>query len=569
MICCSAFIEVECSSENPRLCPNPNDDGDTGWKLGAETDERKRTNQNDEKAPPRKEEESPCAGAPTSAGPASSTCHHLCSLQLLARNDIGASGPENLGEAKGTRQTEEACDPNDTEEITEGLLFPNTSNIADQRDACCHRTTRSQASQLADGAPNDGGPSEEDVHSSRQNPKAQKYVSVSLPLSGAATSTYPGDRATVNIQVNPQDSSQDSDSDYELCPEITLTCTEEFSDDDLEYLECSDVMTDYSNALWQRDLQGTEHVFLLESDDEVMEFSECCLGECQPFLSEMGSGPGVSDNTGPMEATAGFCGHHSQPQEVRVRHRRASTHTPSSPHRGMTLTLGPQQDETSTVTDQGRSKLPLGSAENDYPGIRGETRDSNQAGEEFASGSLLGMDRALTEMEVKPLSGELEKSGMNQQRVETTAEKAAGEKDSRGKRGSEKPARARRPGVKGKPKQLAPHLKDSATEGTLKLLYPKEPDKHPLTQSDQKHSPRAKAEATDLNCHLRAGEGAIPTQAEQETKPPQTPARACPKEGNLNLEGEEVQVNNLFETSWVPDQSDHPQVRLLFLKITR
>ncbi|KAM5218176.1 alpha-protein kinase 2 [Hipposideros larvatus] len=554
MICCSASIEVEHSSESPQLSPNLKDDRDTGWPHGTETSEQKSTDQVDEKEPPYKEEERPSLGTPISADSPSSEFNHLRSLQLLASNDVSVSTSENLWDVKGTRQTEEACDPNDTEGITDGLLFPNSP---DKQDVCWHGTMQPKGAKLMGSALNN----DEDLNSSHQNPNVQKYISVSLPLLEAATSIYPGDEATVNKQDSPQVSSRDSDSDYELCPEITLTCTEEFSDDDLEYLECSDVMTDYSNAVWQWDLQGPEHVFLLESDDEVMEFSECCLGECGFFLSEMGPGPQVSDNTGPMEATAGFCGYHSQPQDMRVRCHQASTHSPSSPQTEMTLTLGPDHDGTSTVTDQGRDKLPIASAENDYPGIQGETRDSYQAGEEFASDNLFDMDKALTEGEVKRLSGELEKSGMNQC-LETTAEQRR-EKDFSSRRGSEKPARVRRPGIKGKPKKLSPNLKDSATAGTLHLLYPNEPVKHPPAQSEKKeHSLAKEEEATDRNSHFHAGEGAIPTQAEQEAKTLPTPPGILPKEGNLNLEGEGVQVNNLFETSWVPDQSDQPQVQI-------
>ncbi|XP_054580160.1 alpha-protein kinase 2 [Eptesicus fuscus] len=470
MICCSASIEVECASKDTQLTPNPQDDGDTGWKRETQTHEQKSPSRIDEDV------------------------YHL-----------------------GTAQ--------------------------------------SKLSKLTDGALNN----DEDLHSGHQNPKAQKYISASLPLSEAATSISPGDRATVDEQVSPQVSSTDSESDYELCPEITLTYTEEFSDDDLEYLECSDVMTDYSNAVWQRHLEGAECVFLLESDDEEVELSKYCLGECEPFFSEMGCGPPVSDNTGLMLASAGSCGDHSRSQGVRVRRLRASTPSPPAPHTGMTLTLGSHEDGTSTVTEQGRYKRPTTSAENDYPGIQGETRDSHRAGAEPASDNLLTVDKAGTHREVKRLSGELEKSGMNQS-LETVPENKVGEKDLQSKRSSEKPARARRPGMKGKPKKRSPSLKDGAAEGTLSHLSPQEPSKQPLAQSDKQESSHATEEAPDLNSQVRA-EGALLPQAEQDARRLQTPPGAPPKEESPNSEGEEVQVNDLFETSWAPDQSDHPQVQ--------
>ncbi|XP_059750465.1 alpha-protein kinase 2 isoform X2 [Balaenoptera ricei] len=459
------------------------------------------------------------------------------------------------------RQTEEACDPDNTEDIAEGLLCSNSSNIPDKQDVCGHRTVHSKLSRLMDGALDTNGPNEEVLNSSHQNPKVQKYISFSLPLMEAASS--PGDRATSNKPVSRPASSIDFDSDYELCSEITLTYTEEFSDDDLEYPECSDVMTDHSNAIWQRDLQGTERVFLLESDDEEMEFSECCLGGCEHFLSEMGCEPLVSDDTGPMDATAGLCGYHSASQEVEVRGSLTSMHSAASPQTGITLPVGPHQDGTSVVTDPGRHKPPTapGAAEVGYPGIQGETRDGHQAAKEFASDNLLNMDKAVTEREGKHLPGELGKSGMSQC-LETVAERRVGGKDLLSRRGSEKPARVRRPGIKGKAKTLNPNLEERATEASLNRLYPRGPVKHPLTPSDKRESSHAKAEATDLNSQFRAGGCAIPTQAEQGAKILQTPPGSLSKEGNLDLQGEGVWVKNVLETSSVPDWGDHPQVQI-------
>ncbi|XP_032149492.1 alpha-protein kinase 2 [Sapajus apella] len=562
MICCSASVEVECSSENPQLSPNLEDDRETGWKHETGTYEEESANQIDEKEHPYKEEESTSPGTPRSADSSPSKSHHSHSLQSLANLDISVSGSENPLGVKGTSQTGEAYDSGNTEEIADGLLFLNSSHIYEKQDGCCPKTMHSTASKFTDGGLNKDGPQDESLHSSQQNPKVQKYISLSLPLSEAAAHIYPGDSALVNKQPSPQVSSEDSDSDYELCPEITLTYTEEFSDDDLEYLECSDVMTDYSNAVWQRNLLGTEHVFLLESDDEEMEFSEHCLGGCEHFLSGMGCGPRVSGDAGPMVATAGFCGHHSQPQEVGVRSGRASTHGPSSPQTGMTLTLGPYQDGTSSVTELGRYKLPTAheTAENDYPGIQGETRDSHQAREEFASDNLLNMDESIREAEMKPLSGELQNSGMSQC-WETGAEKRVGEKDLWSKRGSQKPARGRRLGMKENPKKPNANLRESTTEGTLRLCYAEESAKHPLTQSDKRETSHATAAVTDWNSHADAGECAISTQAEQEAKTLQASTDSLSKERNTNCKGEGMHINTLFEISQVPDWRDHLQVQ--------
>nr|XP_060467789.1 alpha-protein kinase 2 [Panthera onca] len=560
MICSSASIEVKCSAENPQLSPNPKDGGDTGWKHAAESSMQEEANQLDEKEHPRRGEESVPSGSPVSADSPSSKFGCSSSVRLLANNDTGASGSENPLDVKGARRTKEARDPDSAEEVADGWLSSKSSNIPDKQHVYCHRAVHSKGSRPVDGALNSDGPHEDVLKSGHPNPRVQKYISFSLPLSVAATSDGPGDRATIQQQGSPQVSSEDSDSDYELCPEITLTCTEEFSDDDLEYLECSDVMTDYSNAVWQRDLEGTGQVFLLESNDEEMEFGSCCPGGREHFLSEMGCGPRVSDDMGPMDATSGFCGNHSQPQEVGVRSSQASTHSPSSLQTGMILTLGPPRDVTSTVTDQARCKLPTASeaAENDYPGIRRETRDSHQAGEEFTSDNLLNMDKAVTETAMKRLSGELENSGVDQW-LEIAAEKKVGDEVSLSKRGSEIPAGVRRPETKGKPKKLSPNLKESTTEGTLNLLYPKEPVKRPLAQSDKRDGPHAKAEAVDWNSQFRAGECAVPAQAQQETETLRIPLGPPPQGGNSNFEGEGVLVSTLSETSGVPDGSAHPQ----------
>ncbi|XP_041595637.1 alpha-protein kinase 2 isoform X3 [Vulpes lagopus] len=562
MICCSASVEVRCSAENPQLSPNLKDGRGPGWPPATEACAQGKTNQLGEKEPPCEGEECISAGSPVSADSPSAKFSPSCSLQLLANSDTSASRSENPLDVTGMRPMEEAPGPDDTEEVAVGLLFSDSSTIPTKQNVCYPRTAHSEVSRLRDGASGSDGLKEEVSDSGHPDPKAQKYISFSLPLSEAAASACPGDRDTIDQQGSPQVSSEDSDSDYELCPEITLTCTEEFSDDDLEYLECSDVMTDYSNAVWQRNLQGSEHVFLLESDDEEMEFGACCLGGCEHLLSEMGCGPRVSDDTGPMDATTGFCGYHSQPQEVGVRSSQASTHSPSSLQTGMILTWGPHRDTTSTVTDQGRHKPPTasGAAENDYPGIRGETRDSHQAGEEFPSDNLLNMDKAVIETAMKRLSGELEKPGVSQW-LEITAEKKVGDGGSLTKTGSEKPPRVKRPGMRGKPKKLSPNLKESATEGTRNLLYPKEPVKHPLTQSDKRDGLRAKAEAADRNSQFPAGEGAVPAPADQGAKTLQTPLGSGPQGANSDFQGEGVPVHRLFETSGVPGWSALPQVQ--------
>lgn len=557
MICCSASIEVQCPSEDRPLSPNPKDDGHTGWKRDTETYEQESPNHTDEEEHPYKEGEGITSGPPTSADAPSSKSSGAHSLQVSADHDPGASGSDNPLSVKDTRQTEEAGDAANTEGVADGLRFPNSSDAPDKQDVCGHRTVHSKVPRLTNGALDPEGPNEEGLNSSHQNARVQKYLSCSLPLTRADSSTPPGARP-----VSPPASSTDSDSDYELCPEITLTCAEEFSDDDLEYLECSDVMTDYSNAIWQRNLQGTERVFLLESDDEEMEFSECSLGGCERFFSELGRRPPVSDDTGPMDATAG---HHSPPQEVGGRSSPASTHIASSLRAGMPLPPGPQQDGLVTVTELGRYKPPAASeaAEDGYPGIQGETRDSHQAGKEFSGDNLLNMDKAVIGREGKHLSGESGQPGMRRH-LETTAERRAGEKDTWSRRGSENPARTQRPGIKGKAKRLNSSLEERTAEASLDRLCPKGPVKHPLTPSDKRDSSQAGAEGTDLKSQFPARGPAVPAQAEPEAKTLPTPPGSLAREETLRFLREGVWATDAFETRRVSGWRDHLQVRLRF-----
>ncbi|XP_073925836.1 alpha-protein kinase 2 isoform X3 [Castor canadensis] len=543
MICCSASLEVKSSSENPQCSPDLRHGTVMGWKCETETYE--------EEHPCKEEEEHASWGDPPPPDSSPRKFSPICSPQVLANHDIIAPSSENPLDVKGTIPKAEAYDPNNTEES-----FLNSNNIPDKHNVCCYRTVCPTASPLVDGGLSDDGPREEAIASSHENPKAQKYISFSVPLSEAIACIYPGDSASVNKH---QVSSEDSDSDYELCPEITLTYMEEFSDDDLEYLECSDVMTDYSNAIWQQSLQGTEHVFLLESHDEEMEFSECDLGGCEHFLREMGCGPQVSGDMRPMAAITAVCGYHSQPQEVGVRDR-VSRHSPSSLQTGMTLTLGPHQDGMGTVTGQGSCPLPTASeaAEDDCPGIPGETRDRHQAGEEFPSDNLLTMDKAATEAEVKPLSGGSDKSGMRQG-SESLAEKRPEEKHAVLRRGPQRPTRVWWSAMKGNTKKLT--HKESAPDGIFNPLL-KEPKQHPLNRSHQRETLPTKAGAPCRNSHSHAQPCAISSSAERDMETVPLPADSLSKERDTSFEGEVMQVNGLFDTHQIPDQSAHLQVQI-------
>ncbi|MEJ1283909.1 alpha-kinase 2 [Cricetulus griseus] len=480
--------------------------------------------------------------------------NHSCSPQIVANYEPGVSNSEDPPDVEETRQRTEPYNPNNTQENS----F-HSDNTTGKQDASQHRIVHTTDPGLIGDGLGSKGSKEEGATLGHQNPKAQKYISFSLPLPEAAPCPYPGDSNSISLQPGPQVSSEDSDSDYELCPEITLTYMEEFSDDDLEYLECSDVMTDYSNAVWQRSLLGTDRDFLLESDDEEMEFNECGLGGCEHFISEMGCGPRVSGDMGPTNATTGLCSYHSQPQEVGVRSSGTSRHSPLPLHAGMTLTLGPHQDGTAKMTEPGRAPLPAASeaVENDCPGIRGETRDNPEAEEEFSSDSLQTMDKAETEAGVKSLSRGSEKSEVKQSLKSLDGERAD-EKHQGSRKAAPRPTRVRRPGMKANAKKQL--LKDNAPKGTLDPL-PKESTRHPLTGSYGGEPTQSEAGAPGWNSHIHA-ELCIPIPAEQDSKTPRPPADPLPNEGDTRFEGEGELFTKLSEASQTPDQTDHLQMQI-------
>ncbi|XP_048219470.1 alpha-protein kinase 2 [Perognathus longimembris pacificus] len=525
MVCCSASLEVESASETPPASPAGGGRGGTGQTCERDTDEEEQ---------PCKEGESISPETPTSPDSSPAKLNDLLhSPQVLADPDNGSRASDNPLDVRGTRPTAVASDPRNTGDSS--LPSNNTPGSCVRYQ---HRTVHS-----TDDGPRDDSPHEEPSTPSHPNPKAHKYISFSLPLSEATAGIYPDDRPAGSRHFPHQLSSGDSDSDYELCPEITLTCTEEFSDDDLEYLECSDVMTDSSNAVWQGSLQGTGRAFLFESDDEELELSECGLGGGERFLSEMGCGPQVSGDRELMDATPGFRGDHSQSPGVGIGSSRASMLSPSAPPRGMTLTLGPHQDGAAAPFP---SALEV--AEHACPGIQGETRDSHHAGEESTRDDLLREDKAAREAEGKPLSGGSGTSEMKQSPVspaEETSERHAGSR-----RGTPRPTKGGCPRMKGNAKKLI--WKESSPEGTLNPPS-QEPRTHPRTQSNQKQTLHTKARHRRQNSHLHLRSCATSPTTERDS---------LSKEEDPRFQGERVQAYDLFETHRIPDHSHHLQVQI-------
>uniref|UniRef100_A0A4X2K7E0 Alpha-protein kinase 2 n=1 Tax=Vombatus ursinus TaxID=29139 RepID=A0A4X2K7E0_VOMUR len=544
MICCSAFIEVECFSENPQLNPHLRED--------AEMCKKDNSHQINEKEQLFQEKGDATKDTFTLSGSSFPRFRGSCLSQLQSDNDNVSHRPEKDAGIKSTIQAQENCsNHNYTEENAFNLVFPKGRSEADSLEKCCSGLVHSKPSRLIDDCVTSYGHNDEVLPASHQDSKIQKYISFSMAL--PEETIYPVNSSTTKQNVSPEISSEDSDTDFELCPEINLTCTE-FSDDDLEYLECSDVMTDYSNVIWQEDLRGNDPVFLLERDDEETKFREGCLGGCEH--SEMACQCQVSDNIVPMDTTIGFCGHHSKLQEVAGRSS-LPIYSQYSLQPGMTLILGHLQEETSPVKDQERYKLPVTSIANgsDQPGMKGENADSHQAGESLAIDSLMNMDK--TPGEMMPQTHELEKPVTNQP-VENPAKKSV-EGDLTRMKGSQKLVRVRRPGAKGKPRKLNTNLKENATDGTLNLPGPGEVRGLELRPGDTRESFHKEAEAIHLNSQFHGGEYAISTQAQQRTETLPTPAESLPTERETELKKKGKCTKGLLETDQVVNQHVHPQ----------
>ncbi|XP_074851822.1 alpha-protein kinase 2 isoform X2 [Carettochelys insculpta] len=271
------------------------------------------------------------------------------------------------------------------------------SDIAGKATKCCSRQGCPKSKSLISNHTDNCCLNAEDLVSSLTTEHAKPYEQNSLKLLTENTqSNYQANIPIGNQHNFVEDTSQIWDSNFELYPSKTLISAAELSDDNLEYLECSDVMTDLANEIWEKKLR-----FLLESDNEEdMKLSKDCDG-CDYFLSGMPCLFQVSDNTVPMDTTIGFCGYQSKSKEVAVR-RDLSTYSQSTFQTGMTLTVGQHQDKTTTMKDKENYKLPIASTaiENDNPRIEEENNTNNHLVADFPLGkSSQNMDGILAKVE--------------------------------------------------------------------------------------------------------------------------------------------------------------------------
>ncbi|OWK51156.1 Alpha-protein kinase 2 [Lonchura striata] len=202
--------------------------------------------------------------------------------------------------------------------------------------------------------------------------QACKRTGLGRPLTRNSLLDEQADTSIGNLTDFEKDDSENSATILEIYTEKVTSVNDDFSDDDLEYFECSDVLTVHEDEIWKKKLQ-----FLLESDDEDdLKLSKDCDG-CAYFLSEMPCVFQVSDNTTPMDTPIGFCEHQSKIKGVNVR-RDPSMYSQSAPQTEMTLTVGHHRDKSTILKDKEENQVPVASAAtgNEHPRSEEETNGS-------------------------------------------------------------------------------------------------------------------------------------------------------------------------------------------------
>ncbi|XP_014817138.1 PREDICTED: alpha-protein kinase 2 [Calidris pugnax] len=249
--------------------------------------------------------------------------------------------------------------------------------IADHTDNCCLRTEESVSGQ------------------SLAEVQACKSTGLDRALNTNTVFSEQADTPLIHHSGFVKDDSENPATLLDSYAEKIPSVSDDFSDDDLEYFECSDVLTAHENEIWENKLR-----FLLESGDEDdLKLSKDCDG-CAYFLGEMPCLFRVSDNTTPMDTTIGFCGHHSKLKGVNVR-RDPSMYSQSTPQAEMTLTLGQHRDKSSSLKDKEKYEVPIASAatENDRHGTEEENNGSARSAAGFSADKSKNKDNVRAEVD--------------------------------------------------------------------------------------------------------------------------------------------------------------------------
>ncbi|KAM9250805.1 LOW QUALITY PROTEIN: alpha-protein kinase 2 [Cariama cristata] len=386
--------------------------------------------------------------------------------------------------------------------------------------------------------------------------QACKKTGLSRPLTMNTLFSEQADTPIVNHNYFVKDDSENSATILEIYAEKTPSISDDFSDDNLEYFECSDVLTVHENEIWKKKLQ-----FLLESDDEDdLKLSKDCDG-CAYFLSEMPCLFQVSDNTTPMDTTIGFCGHHSKFKGVNVR-RDPSMHSQSTLQAEMTLTVGHHRDKSIGLKDKEKYKVPIASAaiENDHPSTEEENNGSGHSAPDFSADKSKDKDniRAKADSSSNGIGASLTNRASETMTENSTDKGLLGES-----------SLLLEEGGRNLPEENARHavctLTESLRRNLLKFLNPKELCRY---VSNIGQSFQTASEVRESSALFPSQEGIISTQIPEETESLQKQAGLChTEEADKDCHWERKRTWGLSEQNQMPNENVSPRNQGTNLKI--
>ncbi|KAM6109678.1 LOW QUALITY PROTEIN: alpha-protein kinase 2 [Phoenicopterus ruber ruber] len=386
--------------------------------------------------------------------------------------------------------------------------------------------------------------------------QACKKTGLARPLTMNTLFSEQADTPIVNHDYFAKDDSENSATILEIYAEKIPSVSADSSDDDLEYFECSDVLTVHENEIWKKKLQ-----FLLESDDEDdLKLGKDCDG-CAYFLSEMPRLFQVSDNTTPMDTTIGFCGHHSKFEGVNVR-RDPSMYSQSTLQTEMTLTVGQHRDKSTSLKDKEKYKAAVASAalENDHPRTEEENNGSGHSAAGFSTDKSKNKDNihAKADCSTSGIGASLTN------RASETMTESSVDKDLLGES-----SLLLEEGGRNLLEENARHavctLKESLRRNLLKLLNPKELCRY---VSNIGQSFQTAAEVRESSALFPSQEGVVSTQIPEETESLQMQAGLChTEEADKDCCWERRRTWGLSEQNQMPDESISPRNQGAYLKI--
>ncbi|XP_074933979.1 alpha-protein kinase 2 [Phalacrocorax aristotelis] len=439
------------------------------------------------------------------------------------------------------------------------ITFNSTVSVtAGKAEKCCIRQVHSRPSNVVTYHTDNCCLNAEDSVSGQSLADVQvcKKTGLSSNLNMNTLASEQADTPVVNDNYFVKDNSENSATILEIYAEEIPSVSGDFSYDDLDCFECSDVLTARENEIWKKKLQ-----FLLESDDEDdLKLSKDCDG-CAYFLSEMPCLFQVSDNTTPMDATIGFCGHHSKFKGVNVR-RDPSMYSQSTLQADMTLTVGHHRDKSTSLKDKEKHKVPVASAdvENDQPRTEEENNGSGCSAADFSTDKSKNKDNVCAKVDssTSGIGASLANQASETMTENITDIHLPGES-----------SLLLEEGGRNLPEENARHgvctLTESLRRNLLKLLNPKELCRY---VSNIGQSFVTGAEVRESSALFPIQEGVISKQIPEETESLQTQAGLChTDEADKDCHWERKRTWALSEQNQMPKENISPRNQGANLKI--